>query len=57
MKYFLRHQYKSTNTESLEEGIKKFWTSMTPEVCHRYINHLDKVIPRVVEVDGAASNY
>ena len=57
MKYSLRHQYKPTNTESLQEGIKKFWTSMTPEVYRRYINHLYKVIPRVVEVDGAASGY
>ena len=57
MKYFLRHQYKPTNTESLQEGIKKFWESMTPEVCRRYINHLHKVIPKVVEVDGAASGY
>ena len=57
MKYFLRHQYKPTNLNSLQEGIKQFWMSMTPEVCRRYINHLHKVIPKVVDVDGAASGY
>ena len=57
MKYFLRHQYKPTNISSLQAGIKQFWMSMTPNVCRRYIDHLQKVIPKVVEVSGAASGY
>ena len=31
--------------------------SMTPEVRRHYIDHLQKVIPKVVEADGAASGY
>ena len=57
MKYFLRHQYKPRNVESLERGIKEFWLSMTPDVCCKYINHLYKVMPKVVQVEGAASGY
>ena len=57
MKYFLRHQYKPTNIASLQAGIKEFWMAMVPIVCSRYIDHLRKVIPKVVEVNGAASGY
>ena len=57
MKYYLRHHFKPRDIQSLQTGIKKFWMSMTPDVCRKYIGHLDKVIPKVVEVDGAASGY
>ena len=37
--------------------IQRFWQSLTPQVCQRYINHLNKVIPKVIEVDGDPSGY
>ena len=43
--------------EDLIRGIKAFWKSMTPDVCKRYIGHIQKVMPKVVEMDGAASGY
>ena len=57
MKYYLRHHYKPTNVATLQAGIKEFWMRLTPNVCRRYIDHLNKVIPKVVEVNGAASGY
>ena len=57
LKYYLRHEYKPRNLESLIDSIKTFWKSMTPEVCKKYISHLHKVMPKVVELDGAASGY
>ena len=30
---------------------------MTPDVCTRYIGHLKKAMPKVVEVKEAASGY
>ena len=30
---------------------------MTPEVCSKYIGHLQKVIPKVIEKDGGPSGY
>ena len=56
-KYFLRHQCKPTNIASLQAEINEFWMSMTPNVCHLYIDHLHKVTPKVVEVNRAASGY
>lgn len=39
------------------DGIMEFWRSLTPEICKKYIGHLQKAIPKVIEVDGAASGY
>ena len=57
LKYYLRHQYKPTNMESLIDGIKTFWKTMTPDVCKKYIGHIQKVMPKVIEVNGEASGY
>ena len=57
LKYFLRYYHKPKNMESLVTGIKAFWKSITPGVCKKYIGHLQKVMPKVVEVEGAASGY
>ena len=57
LKYFLRYQHKPTNLETLKAGIVHFWRSMTPQVCSKYISHLHKVIPKVIEVNGAASGF
>ena len=57
LKYYLRHTYKPRNMETLVDGIKMFWRSLTPALCQRYIRHLHKVIPRAIQVNGAASGY
>ena len=57
MKEFLRREVKPHNKAELVAGIEKFWGSVTKEKCRRYIRHLWKVIPRVIEEDGGASGY
>ena len=57
LKQFLRSTYKPKNLEELKDGIKQFWASLTPEICTRYISHLNKVIPKVVEKEGDPSGY
>ena len=58
MKQYLRTHYKPRNLQELKDGIESFWTTLTPEVCQRYyINHLKKVIPKIVEVNGDPSGY
>lgn len=57
LKYYLRHEYKPTNMETLIDGIKRFWRSMTPDVCSKYIGHVQKVMPKVIEVNGEASGF
>jgi hypothetical protein len=41
----------------LIDGIVQFWETVTVEKCNKYINHLKKVIPRVIELQGAATGY
>ena len=57
MKEFLRREVKRHNKAELVAGIEEFWGSVTTEKCRRYIRHLRKVIPRVIEEDGGASGY
>ena len=57
MKTFLRNEYKPRTLDALKNGIRAFWKTLTPAVCQRYINHLHRVIPKVIEMDGAASGF
>ena len=57
LKQFLRNSYKPKNLDELKLGIQQFWMTMTPEVCKKYIQHLQKVIPKVVELNGEPSGY
>ena len=57
MKSYLRSTAKPKNTHELRMGIKVFRKIMTPEVCRRYVGHLHKVIPKVIEVNGVPSRY
>lgn len=57
MKEHIRKKVKPTSKEQLVKGIGDAWGLLTQELCNRYINHLNKVIPKVIEVNGAASGY
>ena len=37
--------------------IKRFWATVDTHKCNKYIDHLNKVIPRVIELDGDATGY
>lgn len=57
LKQFLRSTYKPSNLEQLKAGIQQFWLTLTPTVCSKYIGHLQKVMPKVIEVDGNPSGF
>jgi len=57
MKWYLRKNVKPKTKEELIQGIKQFWSLATPQMCTRYIRHIDKVVPVVVARRGAASGY
>ena len=57
VKEFLRCEIKPTTKEELVQGIKEFWSTVTLHKCCRYINHLQKVLPRVIEKQGGATGY
>ena len=48
-------KHKPTNLGKQKEEIRPYWKKLTPEVCTRYINHLQKVTPVVVQEQGASA--
>lgn len=54
---FLRREVKPQNKVQLIDGIACFWRSVTVEKCRKYIGHLQKVIPRMIEVQGEATGF
>ena len=57
LKQYLKNVYKPKNLQELNSGIEQFWLTLTPERCTRYINHLTKVIPKVIQEEGGPSGY
>ena len=57
LKEFIRREVKPKTKQELIDGIVRFWETVTVEKCNRYINHSNKVIPRVIELEGAATGY
>ena len=57
LKEYLRTVYKPKNLTDLKTGIKTFCSTVIPEECCKYINHLKKVIPKVIEVQGGPIGY
>ena len=59
LKTFLRDRHRLHTEASLIEGIKLhvYWKTLTLDVCQRYIKHIQKVIPKVIEENGGPSGY
>ena len=58
MQEFIRREVKPCTKDELIAGIQHFWAErMTISKCRRYIGHLRRVLPRIVELDGAATGY
>ena len=57
LKEYLRARIKPRNLDELIAGIKEFWMTVDAQKCQKYIGHLQKVIPRVIEVQGDATGY
>ena len=46
-----------TRKQELINGIAAFWRTVDKEKCFKYIGHLKKVIPKVIELNGCATDY
>jgi hypothetical protein len=53
LKYFLCTEIQPQNLKELVNGVKFFWKTY----CNSKINHLEKVINKVISVTGRASRY
>lgn len=57
LKEYIRREVKPKNKEELIAGITDFWKTVDKQKCIKYIRHLRKVIPKIIELDGAATGY
>ena len=57
MKEYIRREVKPQTKQELVHGLIEFWESVDKHKCWRYINHLKKVIPRVIELHGEPTGY
>ena len=57
LKEFLRREVKPRTKDELVQGILQFWETVDVTKCTRYIRHLRKVLPRIVELNGDATGY
>jgi transposase len=54
LKEFLRREVKPTTKDELINGIKYFWQTVDDFKCQKYIKHLRKVVPTIIELKGEA---
>ena len=57
LKDHLRRNVKPRNLEELLRGIREFWSNLTPAKCVKYIDHIQRVLPVVVEREGKATGF
>ena len=57
LKEFVRREVKPTTKQQLIDGIKLFWSTVDSVKCAKYIRHLRKVVPKVIEVHGEPTGY
>ena len=57
LKEFIRRRIKPHTKQELIDGITTFWGTVDAVKCQKYINHLRKVIPAVIECNGRATGY
>ena len=57
LKEYIRRETKPHSKEDLISGIKQFWETVDGEKCRKYIRHLQKVVPKVIELEGAPTGY
>ena len=57
LKEYIRRVVKPKTKDELVNGILAFWATVDVAKCRKYIRHLKKVIPRVIELEGQATGY
>ena len=57
LKEYIRREVKPTTKEQQVKGITDFWKTMDIIKCTKYIRHLRKVLPKIIEVNDTATEY
>jgi hypothetical protein len=57
LKNYVQKVRKPKTKDELLAAIKAYWAGVTPELCQKFISHLKKVVPAVVENEGGPSGF
>ena len=57
LKEYIRREVKLKVKQELIDGILSFWLTVDVPKCNKYIDHLHKVIPKVIERNGCTTGY
>ena len=57
LKEFIRRVVKPKTKQELIDGILEFWSTVDVAKCRKYIGHLQKVIPAVIDNEGNATGF
>lgn len=57
LKEYLRREVKPKTKNELISGIVEFWDTVDISKCRKYIGHLKKVIPKVIDMNGGPTGY
>ena len=57
LKEYIRREVKPQTKDELINGIVRFWSTVDIAKCTKYIRHLRKVLPKMIELNGAATGY
>ena len=55
LKEFIRREVKPKMKQELIDGIKGFWGTVSVNKCQKYIGHLRRVTPAVIQCEGRAT--
>ena len=54
LKEYWRREVKLRTKDELVQGILEFWKAVDVQKCQKYIRHLRKVVPKVIELNGGS---
>ena len=57
LKEYCRREVKPRTKDELVQGILEFWKTVDVNKCQKYIRHLRMMVPKVIELNGAATGY
>ena len=57
LKKSIRCEVKPKTKDKLVAGILRFWETVDFIKCTKYSHHLDKVLPKVIEMEGGTTGY
>ena len=57
LKEYIRRVVKPKIKSELVSGILEFWDTVDVQKCKKYIGHLRKVVPKVIQMNGGPTGY